>query len=138
MRSLPPQSQSQPQIPSPFEKALKKTRGALYETLRGKDAAIAELSGAVRRLQLAQRCGVGVEEVVTITVEVPELAVARVIGKGGANLKKIEEVGGMVFRMFGLNLDQVDHSIFPPDRHVELNSTYLPSHVRTHDYRHAR
>lgn len=49
----------------------------------------------MRRLQLAQRCGVGVEEVVTITVEVPESAVARVIGKGGANLKKIEEVGAV-------------------------------------------
>lgn len=92
---IPPnQQQLTPTHPTtpPKPQAVKKTRGALYETLRGKDAAIAELGGAVKRLQLAQRCGVGVEEVVTITVEVPEGAVARVIGKGGGNLKKIEEV----------------------------------------------
>ncbi len=64
----------------------------LKKKVKGKEAALAEVGAAVRKLQLAQRCGVGVDEVVTITVEVPEGAVARVIGKGGANLRKIEEV----------------------------------------------
>jgi hypothetical protein len=77
--------------------ALKKKKNALYEAVKGKEAALAEVGAAVRKLQLAQRCGVGVDEVVTITVEVPEAAVARVIGKGGANLRKIEEVrSGMI------------------------------------------
>jgi transcription antitermination factor NusA-like protein len=72
---------------------LKKKKSALYEAVKGKEAALAEVGAAVRKLQLAQRSGVGIDDVVTITVEVPEGAVARVIGKGGANLRKIEEVG---------------------------------------------
>lgn len=76
--------------------ALRKKRNATFESLKGKEAALAEVGAAVRKLQLAQRCGVGLGELVTVLVEVPESSVARVIGKGGANLRKIEEVSTWV------------------------------------------
>lgn len=74
--------------------ALKNKKNAVFESLKGKEAALAEVGAAVKKLQVAQRCGVAADELVTITVEVPESHVSRVIGKGGANLRKIEEVGG--------------------------------------------
>jgi transcription antitermination factor NusA-like protein len=46
----------------------------------------------IRRLQLAQRVGVSAADLVTVTVELPESHISRVIGKGGSNLRSIEEV----------------------------------------------
>lgn len=45
-------------------------------------------------MQLAQRVGVNVGDLINITVDLPEASIPRVIGKGGSNLKAIEEVCG--------------------------------------------
>lgn len=72
-------------------KDLKVLKSQLYEERKAKEGAMVELSKALRKMQLAQRVGVAAEELVEETLEVPEESMSRVVGRGGTNLRRIEE-----------------------------------------------
>lgn len=72
-------------------KSLKAHKNHLYDERKAKEGAMTELSKALRKMQLAQRVGVTAEELIEESLEVPEGCMARLVGKGGMNLKRIEE-----------------------------------------------
>ena len=72
-------------------KSLKAHKYHLHDERKAKEGAMTELSKALRKMQLAQRVGVAAEELIEEGLEVPEGCMARLVGKGGMNLRRIEE-----------------------------------------------
>ena len=73
-------------------KDLKARKTQLFDERKGKEAAMAELSQGIRKLQLAQRVGVSADQLVMVPFQVPEACMARLVGKGGTNIRRIEEI----------------------------------------------
>ena len=69
---------------------MKKSLTALRESTKKKDAAITELYQAVFKLQMAVDLDCKPSDIEEKFVDVPQSHLARVIGKGGSNIKEIE------------------------------------------------
>ena len=78
------------QLQQSFEE-LKVQRATLRKDLTDKDVQLEELFVGSRKIKLATRIGCSPAEVLEQKVSVPENKMAQIIGKGGVNLKQVED-----------------------------------------------
>ena len=121
---------------------LKKSLNVMRDSIKQKDAAIAELNTGVARLQLAVRLGCKPSDIVERYVSANEVTMPRVIGKARSNMNQLEQTFKVIcevdksfsrVKVTGIqdNVDQAVTSIegitLAVDSEIELRSEVVAS-----------
>eukprot|EP00636_Phaeomonas_parva_P009238 CAMPEP_0118869838 /NCGR_PEP_ID=MMETSP1163-20130328/13035_1 /TAXON_ID=124430 /ORGANISM="Phaeomonas parva, Strain CCMP2877" /LENGTH=223 /DNA_ID=CAMNT_0006804771 /DNA_START=26 /DNA_END=693 /DNA_ORIENTATION=- len=74
-------------------------RSACYDRVRTLSSALQELTAGIKRVELAQRLGVTSDLLESADVKVPGAKAGELVGRGGQNLRRLQEECGVTARL---------------------------------------